>query len=220
MIAVACSSLVRTHIPMQKPLTLFHTSRYTLESTVVSQEAQAAMNLKLSFEVVGGGSGWPVSYGSNTDACRQLRSENHHLRHMVYSLKSTRFHQAVYQQLSLDESRVFFTPNAELSATCNALLCENKKLVDQMKHIEAALKMAEPATQRVVDLQQELDTAHRVARARVLEDTQTRQYVEELNSSNHNLRQEVLWLVRTKSHLQEASQHHNSQQVGTVPIMI
>ena len=73
------------------------------------------------------------------------------------------FQQEVYRQINLDETRVFFTPDADLSATCNALVRENKKLMDHTQHIEAALKMKEPAAKQMVDLQQELHTARRVA---------------------------------------------------------
>lgn len=55
------------------------------------QEAQPAMKLKLSLEVVGGGGGssWPISLGSNIETCRQLSSENKQLRHMLLALKSS-----------------------------------------------------------------------------------------------------------------------------------
>ena len=83
-----------------------------------------AVNLKLSFNVIGGGDGakWPVAFGNNVDSLKQLNHENQQLRHMLQAIKSSRFPQEVYQHLCLDEARVFFSSSADLSATCNALL--------------------------------------------------------------------------------------------------
>ncbi|KAL3149090.1 hypothetical protein ABBQ32_001933 [Trebouxia sp. C0010 RCD-2024] len=126
------------------------------------------------------------------------------------------FQQEVYRQIRLDETRVFFTPNADLSATCNALVRENKKLMDHNQHIEAALNMKEPAAKQMVHLQQGLDTAPRVAQARVLEELQTRECLEQLNVASHNLLRKVLWLAGEHHHLKQSlemlQQHYHQQQ--------
>ena len=85
-----------------------------------------AVNLKLSFDVIGGGDGakWPVAFGNYLDSLKQLNHENQQLRHMLQAINSSRFHQEVHQHLCLDEARVCFTSSADLSATCNALLRE------------------------------------------------------------------------------------------------
>ena len=184
----------------------------TLQSVCVLQEAQDAMNLKLSFDVVGGGSKWPVSFGSNTTAYKQFNNENQQLRHMLQVLKSSRFHQEVYQHMCLDETRVFFTSDADLSATCNALLRENKKHMDHIQIAEAELQMRGPAAQRVVYLQQELDTAHRIDQARAVEDLQTREYIDQLHMNSHNLLQKVNFLAHRNRQLQQSMQQYEQQQ--------
>ena len=47
----------------------------------------------------------------------------------------------------------------------------------------------------MVYLQQELDIAHRVARRRVLEDLQTREYTDRLHLHNHTLLQKINFLT-------------------------
>ena len=187
------------------------------------QEAQAAMDLKLSFDgFAGGGS---VCFGSNVETYGQLQYKVFQLRHRLRVVTSTWFHYEVYQHFCLGESRVFFTPDAELSASYNALVRENKQLVDCLRIAEAALQTGGPAAQQVAQLQQQLDDANRVARGRILEDLKTRQYMEGLNLHNHDLVQKANFLAHNNLQLtqsvtalqQQLGQH---QQVGMSSLLL
>ena len=134
------------------------------------------------------------------------------------SSSPSRFHREVYQHLCLDEASVFFTSNADLSATCNALQRENKQHRDRRQIAEAALQTRGPEAQRIVYLQQELDKAHRVARGRILEDLQTREYTDRVHLHNHSLLQKINFLAdsnRQLKSLHTLQQHQQKlQQVG------
>lgn len=187
------------------------------------------MGLNLSLDDSAGGcSGQRVSFGSNIDTYRQLQNTIHHLRHRLRVVTSTWFHYEVYQHFRLEESRVFFTPDAELSASYNALVRENKQLMDRLRIAEAALQTGGPAAQQVAHLQQQVDDANRVARGRILEDLKTRQYMEGLNLHNHDLVQQVNFLAHSNLQLtqsvtalqQQLGQHQPPlQQVGMFSLL-
>lgn len=178
------------------------------------------MNLKLSFEVLGGNSRWPISLDKNINTLKQLKDENETLRHELQVLKSRRFYQEMFQHMCSSETRVFFTSNENLSAACNALLHENKEQMHCIQCIETELAMRGSEAQQAVYLQQELSRAQRTAQARVMEDLQTQQYFQQqetsflcllqkvnlLADSNHQLKQSV-------AKFQQHQQHHAFQQV-------
>ena len=184
------------------------------------------MNLKLSFDVIGGGedSRWPVAFGSNVNSCKLLSHENQQLKHMLKVTQSSRFHQEVYQHLCLDEAQVFFTSNTDLSATCNALLRENKQHRDHIQIAESALLMKGPEAQTMAYLQQEVDKACRVARGRILEDLQTSEYIDRVHLHNHTLLQKVNFLSDSICQLNQSlhtlQQQQTLQQVGMFTLLL
>ena len=173
------------------------------------------MNLKLSFEVLEGGSRWPVSLSANINSLKQLKDENENLRHELQVLKSRRFYQEMFEHMCSGETRVFFTSNENLSATCNTLLRENKEQMHRVQCVEAELATRGSEAQQVAYLRQELGRAQRLAQARVMEDLQTHQYFEQQETSFLRLLQKLNLLAHSNHHLKQSVagfQGHQQQQ--------
>lgn len=67
---------------------------------LLTQEAQDAVNMTLSFNNIGSRSNWPASYHGVSSANHNLTIENDQLRHMLIVTKSGKFYQVCTAALS------------------------------------------------------------------------------------------------------------------------
>lgn len=117
-----------------------------------------------------------------------------------------------------NEDKMFFTSSSDLSSQCNQLMREKKKQKEYIGDIEAEMRTAEPAKERLVALKAEMSNVKRQAIAQTVKDANVAEQFKQQEQLYLNMVQQVKSLTQANKQLVYSlttmqQQHQGSLQV-------